>query len=220
MSLYYEQSGISIYLGDCRILLESLPKAQAIVSDPPYGVSERCDRKSKGRGNLAECNDFPPVYGDSSPFNPWPWVSFPRCVLFGANHYAHKLPPSPTWIVWDKRCGLGENDNADCELAWVKDAGPARVVRHYWNGMLRDSERGEPRVHPTQKPVAVMEWIISRYCKPEDVILDPYMGSGSTLVAAKNLGHKAIGVEIEERYCEEAAIRLTQEVMAFKSPTA
>lgn len=214
MKPFYEHAGITIYHGDCREIAPSLV-ADALISDPPYGVSERCDRKTAGRGNLAECNDFPPVYGDSTPFNPWPWVSYKRCVLFGANHYAPKLPPSPTWIVWDKRCGLGENDNADCEFAWVKDAGPARICRHYWNGMLRGSERQEPRVHPTQKPIAVMEWVISRYTEPADIILDPYMGSGTTLIAAKKCGHSAIGIEIEERYCEIAARRLSQEVLSF-----
>src|ERR1039458_1712506 len=115
MKPYYEHAGITIYHGDCRELIDVLPKSCSIVSDPPYG----CDMQptwSKSPKN------YTPVYGDSTPFNPWPWVSFPRCILFGANHFAPKLPPSPTWIVWDKRCGLGENDNADCELAWVKNA--------------------------------------------------------------------------------------------------
>jgi site-specific DNA-methyltransferase (adenine-specific)/modification methylase len=211
---YYEASGITIYCGDCRELLSVIPPSAAIVSDPPYGVGYV---HGKGGGCLAKSTVFAdvPVYGDSTPFNPWPWVSFPRCVLFGANHYAPKLPPSPTWIVWDKRCGLMENDQADCELAWVKDSGPARVIRHYWNGMLKASEQGESRVHPTQKPIAVMEWVISRYAKTGDIIADPYMGSGTTLIAAKKLGHRAIGIEIEEKYCEIAAKRLSQEVFQF-----
>lgn len=198
----------SVVQGDCREHEADLPRTLAIISDPPYGVSERCDRKAKGRGNLAECNDFPPIYGDSTPFNPWPWVAFKKCVLFGANHYAPKLPPSPSWIVWDKRGGTGSNDNADCELAWAKDAGPARVVYHYWNGMLRDSERGEARVHPTQKPVVVMEWIIQRYTDECDTVLDPYAGSGTTLVAAAKLGRHFLGFEISEEYCAIARKRL------------
>ena len=200
----------SVVEGDCLELMKVLPDGavDAVITDPPYGVSENTMRKSAGRGNLAECNDFPAIYGDSSPFNPWPWVSFPRCVLFGANHYAHKLPPSPSWIVWDKHCGLGENDNADCELAWVKNAGPARIVRHYWNGMLRDSERNEARVHPTQKPVAVMAWILQRYTAESDVIFDPFCGSGSTLIAAKKLGRHFLGFEISPEYCEIARERL------------
>lgn len=212
---YYEHAGITIFCGDCREVLSLGFVADACISDPPYGVSERCDRGAAGRSGLAQSNDFPPVYGDSTPFNPWPWVSMKRCVLFGANYYAPKLPPSPTWIVWDKRCAMAENDNADCEFAWVKDAGPARIFRHFWMGMLRDSERQEPRVHPTQKPVALMEWVIARYTEPADVILDPYMGSGTTLIAAKKCGHAAIGIEICEQYCEIAAKRLSQEVFQF-----
>ena len=227
MKPYYqdEKAGIVIYHGDSRELWSLGCSADACITDPPYGVSERTERASAGRGGpkggksgkgkFITANDFPPIYGDSTPFNPWPWVSMKRVVLFGANHYAPKLPPSPTWIVWDKRCGLAENDNADCELAWVKDAGPARIVRHYWNGMTRESEVNEPRVHPTQKPVAVMQWIISRYAEPADIVLDPYLGSGTTLVAAKKLKHRAIGIEIEEKYCEIAAKRLSQEVFDF-----
>jgi DNA modification methylase len=97
----------------------------------------------------------------------------------------------------------------------VKNDGPARIFRHYWDGMLKDSEQGQPRLHPTQKPLVLMEWIIGRYTEPEDVILDPFMGSATTLVAAKKCGHSAIGIEIEEKYCEIAAKRLSQEVFDF-----
>jgi site-specific DNA-methyltransferase (adenine-specific)/modification methylase len=215
MNPYYEHAGITIYHGDCREIAPTLT-ADALISDPPYGINYV---HGDGGGCLAKSTVFAqvPVYGDSTPFNPWPWVNYKRCVLFGANHYAPKLPPSPTWLVWDKRCGLMENDQADCEFAWVKDAGPARIMRHYWNGMLKASEKQEPRVHPTQKPVALMEWVISRYAEINDVILDPYMGSGTTLIAAKKLNHSAIGIEIEEKYCEIAAKRLSQEVFQFES---
>lgn len=211
MKPYYEHAGITIFCGDCREIAPTL-EADAVISDPPYGVNYV--HGAEKIPNASRLNEMP-VYGDATPFNPWPWVQYPRCVLFGANHYAPKLPPSPTWIVWDKRCGFGDNDQADCELAWVRDAGPARVVRHYWNGMLKASEVGEPRVHPTQKPVAVMEWIIARYTETSDVILDPYMGSGTTLIAAKKCGHKAIGIDIEERWCAVAAKRLSQEVFQW-----
>jgi hypothetical protein len=215
MTPYYEHAGITIYHGDCRELLAAIPKDAAIVSDPPYGVDWDCDYTRFTGAAEVPRTKYPPVYGDATPFNPWPWVSYPRCILFGANHYAPKLPPSPTWIVWDKRCGHPANDFADCELAWAKDAGPARIIQHYWNGMLRASEKDVKRVHPTQKPVAVMEWIVGKYCKSEDVMCDPYMGSGTTLIAAKKLGHSAIGIEIEEKYCEIAAKRLSQEVLQF-----
>jgi len=213
MKPYYERNGITIYHGDCREILPTI-KADCVVTDPPYGVSERTDRLSKGRGKLAVCNDFPPVHGDDKPFDPSDWLSFP-CVLWGANHYASRLPNSPSWLVWDKREGQGPNDNADCEMAWTNLGGPARLFRHYWNGMLRASEKSLPRQHPTQKPVALMKWCICHTNMPSGTILDPFMGSGTTLVAAKLEGRKAIGIEIEERYCEIAAKRLAQEVLPF-----
>lgn len=216
---YYEQDGITIYHGDCR---EVLPDVwfgvDLLLTDPPYGVSEACNRKERGRGKLAECNDFPPVFDDDKPFDPSHLLVIPRAVLFGANHYADKLPASPSWIVWDKRDGIASNDNADCELAWSNLGGPARVFRHLWNGMIKASERGERRVHPTQKPVALMQWIIAQHTKPGQLVLDPYMGSGPTLIASKALNRRAIGIEIEERYCEVAAKRLAQGALALEMP--
>lgn len=191
--------------------------ADLVLTDPPYGVAEQTNRAGKGRAILAPCHDFPPVHGDNEPFDPLHLLGFGRLVLFGANYYAPRLPESPSWIVWDKRDGLTSNDNADCELAWSNLGGPARVFRHRWNGMIKASERDQRRVHPTQKPVALMEWIIVRATKQGDLVLDPYMGSGPVLQAAKNLGRKAIGIEVEERYCEVAAKRLAQEVLPLEA---
>jgi len=216
MKPYYQDDACTIYHGDCREILPGLPLFDPLlITDPPYGVSEATNRKERGRGNLAECNDFPPVFGDDEPFDPSHLLALNcRMVLFGGNYYADKLPSVPSWIVWDKRDGVTSNDNADCELAWTNAGGPARVYRHLWNGMLKDSERNQRRVHPTQKPVALMAWIIDRFPAHMEIV-DPYMGGGSTLVAAKAANRKSIGIEIEERYCEIAARRLAQEVLAL-----
>lgn len=219
---YYQDDAVTIYHADCWPLVASLERPDLVLTDPPYGIAERTDRAAKGRGNLARSNDFAPVHGDDVPFDPVPLLAFGRVVLFGANHYANRLPASATWLVWDKLDGLrtdkrlvGFDDNADVELAWTNIGGPARIVSHRWKGMVKASERDDQRVHPTQKPVALMAHIIAWLTKPGDLILDPYMGSGSTLRAAKDLGRRAIGVEIEERYCEAAANRMCQEVMDF-----
>jgi site-specific DNA-methyltransferase (adenine-specific) len=213
---YYEHGGITIYHGDCRELLPLLWfGVDLLLADPPYGVGEVTNRRERGRSGLALCNDFPPVHGDDEPFDPRPLLLFPRAVIWGANHFADRLPPSSTWIVWDKREGVLVNDNADCELAWTNLGGPARVFRHLWAGMLKASERDRRRLHPTQKPVALMTWILEQWTQPGDLVLVPYLGSGPELQAAKELGRRAIGIEIEERYCEIAANRLSQEVLAL-----
>jgi site-specific DNA-methyltransferase (adenine-specific) len=219
---YYQDDHVTIYHGDCREILPGLAGVRAIIADPPYGVSERTDRASKGRTNLAAANDFPAVIGDDQPFDPSFLLGYEVVVLFGANHYSDKLPPSSSWLVWDKLDGLttdkrdvGFDDNADVELAWSNRGGPARLVGHRWKGMLKASEHGSRRCHPTQKPVSLMSQVI-RWAAPDDALIaDPFMGSGSTLRAAKDLGRRAIGIELSERYCEIAAERLGQEVLAF-----
>lgn len=210
MKPYYEHAGITIYHGDCRELLPRL-EADVIVSDPPYGIRYSPSQNSAKAWGAKTFVGEVVVAGDDGPFDPTPLLRFPAVVLFGANHYADKLPPSPAWLVWDKRDGMTSNDFADCELVWTNFTSVARLFRHQWNGALRASERGVTRVHPTQKPIELMQWIIGK-CPP-GVVLDPFMGSGTTLVAAKNLGRRAIGIEIEERYCEVAAKRLSQEVL-------
>lgn len=218
MKPYYDDGrGIQIYLGDCREVLPALPAPDLLLGDPPYGIDYHT---SSSRSAACRSNDFAPVHGDDRPFDPAHLLGYPRAVLWGANHYADRLPASPSWIVWDKLDGLtskrdvGFNDSADCELAWTNLGGPARLYSHRWIGMLRASEP-ERRVHPTQKPVALMAWVISWATQPGQLVLDPYMGSGTTLVAAKNLRRRAIGIEVVEAYAEIAARRLSQEVLAL-----
>ena len=204
MTPYYSDDLVTLYHGDCR---EWMPDADVIVTDPPYGMGLDTDNRTRGG------NRFDRVTGDDEPFDPSHLVArgLPM-VLFGANHYASRLPDSRSWLVWDKRDGVLTNTNADAELAWTNLGGPLRVIRHVWAGMLRDSQRRERTHHPTEKPVAVMTDIVSR---TKGTVLDPYAGSGTTLVAAKSLGRRSIGIEIEERYCDIAAQRLSQEVLGL-----
>ena len=208
---YYEDEWATIYHADCR---EMLPlECGSVLTDPPYGIAHPTDYKTRDRGLLADNNDYPPVFGDDEPFDPVfiLALSVPT-ILWGANYYADKLPSVSGWIVWDKQRPLGM-DQADSELAWTNCIKGVRNFRHLWNGMMRASEQGE-NYHPTQKPVALMRWCIDRADLPEP-ILDPYMGAGPVLRAAKDSGRRAIGIEIEERYCEIAAKRMAQLAMAL-----
>jgi site-specific DNA-methyltransferase (adenine-specific) len=223
---YYADDLVTIYHGDCR---EWMPEADVIVTDPPYGIGwDANGGGSRSRARDRRSDPFAPIIGDDLPFNPTALLSLGRpTVLFGANHYASRLPDSPSWFVWDKRVLMASNDQADCEMAWTNLGGPARIFRLVWNGggsqMLNQRDGGGhpfgiaatvPKVlHPSAKPVSLMRWVIGR-C-PLGTIIDPYMGSGTTLVAAKSLGRHAIGIEIEERYCETAANRCRQEVLGL-----
>lgn len=215
---YYldERSGIAIIHGDCREVLPALalPADALVATDPPYGIaySPGASNKKGWSKKLFVGDNL--VRGDEVDFDPAHLLAFKRLILWGGNHYADKLPASPTWLVWDKRDGNPSNDFADCELAWSNIGGPARVFRHLWNGAFRASEKGVSREHPTQKSEAVMKWCLG-LVPDAPLVVDPYMGSGTTLRAAKDLGRRAIGIEIEERYCEIAARRLSQEVLAL-----
>ena len=217
---YYSDDLVTIYHGDCR---EWMPEADVIVTDPPYGVSWDT-RGSRGRYAVRTSLgiDHPPVTGDSEPFDPGFLLALGvPMALFGAQHYADRLPASAAWVVWDKRLGMNSNDQSDCDMAWTNVGGRARMIRYQFNGGLALAKENGIRpgsgrpvgIHPTQKPVTVMAQLIE--FMPPGTVLDPFMGSGSTLVAAKSLGRKSIGIEIEERYCEIAAQRCSQEVLGL-----
>jgi len=226
MTPYYSHAGISIYHGDCREILPTLPKADLVLADPPYGI-DYTPRHPSASASRAAC---PALYGrsctfgDHEDFDPTFLLnSAVDLILWGANHYAHKLPAKASWLVWDKRVDpkfYGTNNFSDCELAWCSDGRPARIYRHLWNGLVRQGEDASvPRLHPAQKPIELIRWCLTRF--PEsNTIIDPFCGSGTTLRAVKDLGRQAIGIEIEEKYCEIAAKRLSQEVLDFSGASS
>lgn len=210
MTPYYSDDHVTLYHARWEDVLPSLLRADVLVTDPPYGMGWKTP-ESPNRPKSGWT-----VVGDDQPFDPAGLLALGLpTVMFGANHYAERLPSSPGWIVWDKRHNMPSNDQSDAELAWTNVLTSVRTMRLTWNGggsLL--SENGEARaIHPTQKPVALMRWVIEK-CPPGSV-LDPYAGSGTTLVAAKSLNRKAIGVECVEAYCEVAANRLRQEVLGL-----
>jgi DNA modification methylase len=212
---YYADDYVTLYHGDCRDLLPSI-KADVVVTDPPYGISVVGSDGKTGGAVYAPNRVYAPMVGDASPLDPtWMLPLARHVIIWGADHFV-VTPPGGRLLIWDKRVGLPSNHHADAEVAWDSAGGPTRLFRHRQMGMFHDgyNDDGARREHPTQKPVAVMRWCLGF---TTGTVLDPFAGSGSTLVAAKSLGRRAIGIEIEERYCEVAATRLRQEVLGLVS---
>ena len=198
MKPYYEAAGITIYHGDCR---EVLPHVQAdvLVTDPPYGIdfAGQPTKWQRRKGQAAEAWDVAPIENLAALIQ-----SAPVQCVWGGNYYP--LPPSRGWLTWIKPDAPPSMGSA--EFAWTNRDQNARHIIHSIS-----ATNAERVGHPTQKPLRVMLWTLS--CLPAGSVLDPFCGSGTTLVAAKDLGRRAIGIELEERYCEIAAKRLSQEVL-------
>ncbi len=211
-----------LWLGDFREVLPLLPKCDAVVTDPPYGInwshsgcggwgngSSRLTGKKKPEAQTAK------IYGDTEPFDPSMILTLAPLVLtWGAIHYTDKLPISKHWIVWDKHLATSGLSFAECDFAWTNAPGNAVIHRQLWNGCLVEGEErinrnGRTRQHPTQKPVRLMRVCIERLkLKPGSMVLDPYMGSGTTGVAAIELGYAFVGVEIDVYHFETACERI------------
>lgn len=208
--------GQRLILGDCREVMPTLGRFDAVVTDPPYGIGYS---PMGGGGGIVDANgkryekrftgkDL--VIGDDRPFDPSPILDLGiPTIMWGGNHFASRLPDSKAWLVWDKRRGTTVNDFADVEIAWSNLKTPARCLPHLWNGMLRDSERSIPRVHATQKPIVVMEWCLG-FLPDAVTILDPFCGSGTTLVACQRLGRMGTGIEIDPEYFAIACKRVDE----------
>jgi len=218
---YYDRDGITIYHGDCRDILPIIARTSVdlLLTDPPYGFGQSAQRRSKRAANdPGRDGEFTEIVGDRIPFNPSPLLPYRQVVIFGANHFANLLPNTSGWIVWDRRNGATTDNNADAELIWTNVPGAIRMYRQCWRGFTREDDGLEPHqhLHPTQKPVKLMMWILEKFTSPGDLVLDPYMGSGPIARACQLLGRNYIGIEIEERYCEIAVKRLQQSVMSFQ----
>ncbi len=230
---YYSADGITIYHGDCAEIAPTLGRFDLLCTDPPYGIgagrrigklgnawgrsSPEAEEKRRRRGKYearrfqrteADWDDAPPSQGLLDQF-----VGLAsHQVIFGGNYFT--LRPARCWLIWDK--DNGATDFADAELAWTNYDCPVRLKRYLWNGVCRAVH--EPRYHPTQKPLAVMSWAISLCPERPKTVLDPFMGSGTTLRACKDLGISAVGIEREEKYCEIAVRRLAQTTLALGAP--
>lgn len=209
-----EQIGdATLYCGDCLEVLPTLGEVDAIISDPPYGIGFQ--KGAGGRGiHPNRVRNLDPIHGDDAPFDPSHLVA-PKVLLFGANHYYRRLPDGGTFHAWDKSRGVGPADSfSDAEFFWTSWRCKSEVFRYLWKGVLQDGEKGAPKYHVSQKPVALMEFCI-RLCGDVQIVLDPYMGSGSTGVACAKLGRRFIGIEIDEGYFDIACRRIEQ---AYKQP--
>lgn len=210
---YYETENGVLYHGDCLEVMKTFPdkSIDLILTDPPYGTNI-CSQGSVGGDKMCKTTDYGKQTWDEripsrEVFQEMFRVSKNQ-VIFGGNYFVEYLSNSPCFIVWDKD---NSGNFADCELAWTSFKTATRIVKFRWNGMLQgDMKHKEKRYHPTQKPVYVMRWILERYSKPTDLVLDPFLGSGTTSVSCKQLERKFIGVEKKLKYCKIARKRIDQ----------
>jgi site-specific DNA-methyltransferase (adenine-specific) len=215
MEPYYQDKYVTIYNGNCHEILPSLDvKADLVLTDPPYGIDWDTKRYKKWNG---EQQDWAPIENDNQSFDPTFLLQYQRLIIWGGNNFADKLPIGG-WIVWDKRVkeSCDKMFGSPFELAWCSNRKCFKIIRVQHGGVVNaDSVHGnnQVRLHPTQKPILVMSYCIELATKENETILDPFLGSGTTCYCAKKLNRYSIGIEIEEKYCEIAAKRCSQEVM-------
>ena len=212
MTPYHQTDFGTLYHGNCLDILPTLAdkSVDLVLTDPPYGIGES-NKKNLSRGKLAK----PTNYGD------YDWdLSIPdkrifdlmlkiskNQIIFGGNYFVEYLKNSSCWLVWDK--DNGKSDFADCELAWTSFKTAVRLFKFKWHGMLQENMKDkEKRYHPTQKPVALFVWCLNNYSKENDLILDPFAGSGTTAIACIRTNRKYVMIEKEEKYCEIAVRRI------------
>ena len=204
---YYDDGQITIYHGDCREILPLLDKVDLVLTDPPYGIKRDGKKLSTSRQSTGT-KEYKSFGWDSERPSGGTFekvlAAGHDCIIWGGQYFADLLPAEGGWLIWDKGQRLCQ---ADAELAWTTRRAPVRI----WLAN-RGSLHIDGAVHPTQKPLSLTRWCLEFFPDAETII-DPFMGSGTTIRAAKDLGRRAIGIEQVEEYCEIAVKRLAQEVL-------
>lgn len=214
-------ASVQIFHGDSLAIVPTLnldPKTTAVLSDPPYGCNNDCDY-TRFRGGLSPSRNFHKgIANDDRPFDPSPWLSFHKVILWGYQFFADKLPQG-TILVWSKkRPNQRGKFLSDGEIAWQKGNKGVYLFDHVWHGFDRETERGEKTTHPAQKPVKLYDWCLDRLkLKPGDTVLDPYAGTAACGVACVRRGINYIGIELDEGYFGIAKERLEKEANAAGS---
>ena len=210
--IYYKDSACVVYCADNREILPLFPdKAfDLVLTDPPYGIGKDGQKVTTGGHGGRKGYEFmgwDNCRPDKDVFDLMITKSQEQ-IIWGGNYFADILPPSGKWFVWDKGQRINQSDG---ELAWTSYQGALRIYTLNRVELMLDNAQ-----HPTQKPLRLIKWCIQQ--TQSNLILDPFLGSGTTLVAAKILGRKAVGIEISPKYCEIAAKRLSQSVMQLEIP--
>ncbi len=210
---------IEILNVDCMEYMKGLEDNafELAIVDPPYGIGES-GKTNSTRGKLAVAKNYKSFAGDdlkapeAEYFSELKRVSKNQ-IIWGANHFLDNIPyqhSSPCWLIWDKINGA--TDFADCEMAMTSFKTAVRQFRFQWQGMLQgDMKNKEVRIHPTQKPVKLYNWLLANYAKEGDRILDTHLGSGSSAIAAHYGGFDFVGCELDEDYYKASVERLNNE---------
>jgi DNA modification methylase len=191
---------------DIEFIKKQANKIDCVLTDPPYGISY----KSPSGNGLAQRGDYGVIQGDNIEFEPSILFQYSKNVIaWGGNYYSNKLENSAGWLVWDKRDGKAINLNSDCELAWSNMLNSARLFHHTWNGMIKASEHGSKRIHPTQKPIKLFEWCLE-ISKAGEFVIDIFAGSGIIIPACENTNRVAIAVEMDLTFAAAILKRLNE----------
>lgn len=208
----WASGNVRLYLGDCMDILPTLTGIDAVISDPPYGMNYRRSGNSKNSISSTGKVWTETIIGDDVPFDPTPWLQWP-CAFTGAHWFYDRLPAGGVIHTWDKRGPYEAIDQADVDQVWCSVRKPARKIECVWRGLCRKTEHADPIIHPTQKPVMVMAWMLD-LCDvpPGGVVLDPYMGSGTTGIACIRTGRGFVGIEKDPAHYATALERIQREL--------
>ena len=208
---YHQEAGITIYHGDCRQIVPLLGRFDLLLTDPPYGIGRDGSKRTTSSHGGRKAYDFLGWDAD----RPASWLmqmllaAADKQIIWGGNYFVDSLAPTMKWLVWDKGQRICQSDG---ELAWTNLEGALRICTLNRVELMADGAE-----HPTQKPEKLIRWCIEQ-AGDVQTILDPFAGSGTTGRAAKDLGKKCVLIEREERFCEIAARRLSQEVLPLGTP--